>query len=126
MLRMSISATSSSDALSTIQSLLQSVANTAGNVAGIGPVGDILADVAQGASGSKPGGGAAHTFGPAPHPFPDGTMAALIALKSQDTGGAHNLFDKLDSDGNGAIGKDELDKAVGQSGADPSSADALF
>ena len=51
---MSISATSSSDALSYLQSLLQTAGNLAGNTAGVGPVGDWLA--AAGNSGSQASG----------------------------------------------------------------------
>ncbi|MGN6571900.1 MAG: EF-hand domain-containing protein [Pseudolabrys sp.] len=130
---MSISATSSSDALSYLQSLLQTAGNLAGNTAGVGPVGDWLA--AAGNSGSQASGAAPGTppaFGMAPPPFPDGTMAALIALKSQDasgangTGSAQGLFGKLDTDGDGKISQGEFESALSSSGVDTSSADALF
>jgi hypothetical protein len=125
---MSISVGSSSDALSYIQSLLQSVGNVAGNAAGVGPVGDWLASAVdsakQGASGAT---AAPQAFGMAPPPFQDGTMAALIALKGQDAGGSvQSLFSKLDTDGDGKISQSELETALGSSGVDASRADALF
>ena len=130
---MSFAIGSSSDALSTIQSLLQSVGNAAGNAAGVGPVGDWLASAGKGAS-TAAGGAAAgkQPFGMAPPPFPDGTMAALIALKGQDTtgangtGSAQGLFAKLDTDGDGKVSQSELEGALSPSGVDTSSADALF
>ena len=130
---MSISATSSSDALSYLQSLLQTAGNLAGNAAGVGPVGDWMASAST--SGSQAPGAASagpQAFGMAPPPFPDGTMAALIALKSQDTsgangtGGAQSLFTKLDTDGDGKVSQSELESALSGSGVDSSSADALF
>jgi len=128
---MSMSVGSSSDALSYIQSLLQSLANTAGNVAGVGSIGDMFAGAStDGASGSPTQSGTSTSaFGPAPPPFQNGTMAALIALQGQNTtgaGGAQSLFGKLDSDGDGAVSKSEFEDALGQSGVDTSSADALF
>jgi hypothetical protein len=128
---MSMSVGSSSDALSYIQSLLQSLANTAGNVAGVGSIGDMFAGAStDGASGSPTQSGTSTSaFGPAPPPFQNGTMAALIALQGQNTtgaGGAQSLFGKLDSDGDGAVSKSEFEGALGQSGVDTSSADALF
>ena len=129
---MSFAIGSSSDALSTIQSLLQSVGNAAGNAAGVGPVGDWLASAGKAAG---QGGGASanpQAFGLAPPPFKDSTMAALIALKGQDagssngTGGAQGLFSKIDTDGDGKITQSELESALGGSGVDPKSADALF
>ena len=128
---MSMSVGSSSDALSYIESLLQSLANTAGNVAGVGSIGDMFAGAStDGASGSPTQSGTSTSaFGPAPPPFQNGTMAALIALQGQNTtgaGGAQSLFGKLDSDGDGAVSKSEFEGALGQSGVDTSSADALF
>jgi hypothetical protein len=128
---MSMSVGSSSDALSYIQSLLQSLANTAGNVAGVGSIGDMFAGAStDGASGSPTQSGTSTSaFGPAPPPFQNGTMAALIALQGQNTtgaGGAQSLFGKLDSDGDGAVSKSEFEDVLGQSGVDTSSADALF
>jgi hypothetical protein len=125
---MSMSVNSTSDALSYIQSLLQSVGNIAGNAAGVGPVGDWLASAVdsakQGASGTTAG---TQAFGPAPPPFKDDTMAALIALKGQDTGGsAQTLFAKLDTDGDGKVSASEFKTALGSSDVDQSSADALF
>src|SRR5690348_13625982 len=121
-LRMSISVNPSSDALSTLQSLLQSVANSAGNVAGIGPVGDWLTSAGKGAAqGSGATTAGAQAFGMAPPPFPDGTMAALISLKSQDSsgsGGPQSLFGGLDTDGNGAISQSEFESALNTSGVD--------
>lgn len=124
---MSMSVGSTSDALANLGSLLQSVANTAGRVAGVGPVGDFLAGIAKSASGSSGAAPSAQAFGMAPQPFPDNTMAALIALKGQDTGGsAQSPFATLDTDGDGGISKSELENALGSSGVDQSSADALF
>lgn len=106
------------------------MANSAGNVAGIGPVGDWLTsagnDAAQSAGATTAG---AQAFGMAPPPFPDGTMAALIALKSSDgngAGGPQGLFGRLDSDGDGQISQSEFESALSSSGVDQSSADALF
>src|SRR6185312_5479119 len=125
---MAISATSSSDALTYLQSLLQTAGNLAGNAAGVGPVGDWMASADTG--GSQTAGAASagqQTFGMAPPPFKDGTMAALIALKGQDTGGsAQSLFAKLDTDGDGKVSQSELETGLSPSGVDTSGADALF
>jgi len=125
---MAISATSSSDALTYLQSLLQTAGNLAGNAAGVGPVGDWMASASTG--GSQTAGAASagqQTFGMAPPPFKDGTMAALIALKGQDTGGsAQSLFAKLDTDGDGKVSQSELETGLSPSGVDTSGADALF
>lgn len=124
---MSMSIGSSSDTLSSIRSLLQSVANTAGNVAGIGPVGDLL----SGATGSGDASSASQTGGltPAQPQFQSGTMSALIALQAGNSGGSsgpQSLFSQLDTDGNGQISQTEFETALGSSGVDTSSADALF
>ena len=125
---MAISATSSSDALTYLQSLLQTAGNLAGNAAGVGPVGDWMASAGTG--GSQTAGAASpgqQTFGMAPPPFKDGTMAALIALKGQDTGGsAQSLFAKLDTAGDGKVSQSELETGLSPSGVDTSGADALF
>jgi hypothetical protein len=100
---MSMSISSAADASSTIQSLLQSLGNVAGNAAGIGPVGDWLAAAGKGAGTSANTGAGqppAQSFGVSPPPFQNGTMAALIALKSQDGQAA--------ADPNGAAGVQEL------------------
>lgn len=128
---MSMSVGSSSSALSYIQSLLQSLANTAGNVAGVGPIGDMLASAAtDGAAGTNAQSSASTgSFGPAPPPFQNGTMAALIALQGQNTngaGGAQSLFSTLDSDGDGKISQTELETALGKANVSSSSADQLF
>jgi len=125
---MSMSVSSSSDALSSLQSLLQQVTNLAGNVAGVGPVGDWLASAANAATpGAGGASGATQPFGKAPLPFPDTTMAALIALKGQDTGGsAQGLLSKLDTDGDGTVSQSEFEAALGGAGVDASQADALF
>ena len=122
---MSMSVGSSSDALSYIQSLLQSLANTAGNVAGVGPLGDMFAGAsADGSTGSGAQSATpSSTFGPAPPPFQNGTMAALIALQGQGqgangAGSAQSLFSTLDSDGDGSISKSELETALGKSGVE--------
>ena len=47
---MAISATSSSDALTYLQSLLQTAGNLAGNAAEVGPVGDWMASAGTGGS----------------------------------------------------------------------------
>jgi len=131
---MSISIGSSSDAMSYIQSLLQSVGNLAGNAAGVGPVGDWLKAAGDGAGAAASGGqtAAQQAFGMAPPPFKDSTMAALIALKGQDSGAANgagsaqSLFSKIDTDGDGKITQSELKSALSPSGVDSASADALF
>jgi hypothetical protein len=130
---MSVAIGSSSDALSTLQSLLQTAGNLAGNTAGVGPVGDWLASAGtSGAQGSGASSSAAPAFGMAPPPFKDSTMAALIALKGQDagssngTGSAQSLFAKLDTDGDGKVSQSELESALNPSGVDTASADALF
>ena len=128
---MSMSVGSSSSALSYIQSLLQSLANTAGNVAGVGPLGDMLASAStDGAAGTNAQSSASTgSFGPAPPPFQNGTMAALIALQGQNTngaGGAQSLFSSLDSDGDGKISQTELETALGKANVSSASADQLF
>ena len=124
---MSMAIGSSADALSSIRSLLQSVANTAGNVAGVGPVGDLLSSLTgSGDAGSGPQTGG---LAPAPSQFRSGTMAALIALQaghSHGSAGRQSLFAQIDADGDGGISQGEFETAVGSSGVDASSADALF
>jgi hypothetical protein len=126
---MSMSVNSSSDALSAIQLLLQSVTNMAGNAAGIDPVGDFPGEASNGATASNGAPAGSQPFGMAGPPFPDGTMAALIALKGQDasgSGGPQGLFASLDSDGDGKVSQSEFETALSSSGVDTSSADALF
>src|SRR6185312_1010213 len=116
---MSISVSSSTDALSTLQSLLQSVANTAGNVAGIGPVGDFLADAAKSTAPTSGQTTSARPFGMTSHPLPPEAMAALIALKSKDGSGSG-------TGAGGGINQSDFEAALSPSGVDPSGADALF
>jgi hypothetical protein len=126
-----MSVSSTSNALSYIQTLLQSMSSGIGGAASADP----LDNLSQLFSGSPADGSTSQTsttanaFGPSPPPFSSGTMAALMALQGQGTngaGGAQSLFSQLDTDGDGSISKSEFENALNQSGVDTSSADALF
>ena len=127
---MSMLVNSTSNALSYIQSLLQSMSSGVGAAASTDP----LDNVSQLLSGSPADGSTNQTsttnaFGPSPPPFSSGTMAALVALQGQGAngaGGPQGLFSQLDTDGDGSVSKTEFESALGQSGVDTSSADALF
>jgi hypothetical protein len=128
---MSMSVNSTSNALSYIQTLLQSMSSGIGGATSADP----LDNLSQLFAGSSADGSTNQTststnaFGPSPPPFPNGTMAALIALQGQGAngaGGPQSLFSQLDTDGDGSISKSEFEGALSQSGVDTSSADALF
>jgi len=128
---MSMSVNSTSNALSYIQTLLQSMSSGVGAAASTDPLGSL----SQLFSGAPADGSTSQTsttanaFGPSPPPFSNGTMAALMALQGQGAngaGGAQGLFSQLDTDGDGSISQSEFESALGQSGVDKSSADALF
>ena len=130
---MSMAVNSTSNALSYIQTLLQSMSSGVGGAASTDPL-DNLSQLLSGspADGSSNQTSPQSTFGPSPPPFASGTMAALMALQGQGAGGAsgsggpQSLFSQLDTDGDGSISKTEFESALGQSGVDTSSADALF
>lgn len=130
---MSMSVNSTSNALSYIQNLLQSMSSGVGGAASTDPL-DNLSQLFSGspANGSTNQSSTSNAFGPSPPPFSSGTMAALMALQGQGatgasgSGGAQGLFSQLDTDGDGSVSKTEFESALGQSGVDTSSADALF
>ena len=130
---MSMSVNSSSNALSYIQTLLQSMSSGVGAAASTDPL-DSVSQLLSGSSTDSSSNQTSTTnvFGPSPPPFSDGTMAALMALQGQGasgadgSGGSQSLFSQLDTDGDGSISKTEFESALGQSGVDTSSADALF
>lgn len=130
---MSMLVNSTSNALSYIQTLLQSMSSGVGGAGSTDPLGN-LSQLFSGSPADRPADQTsnASAFGPSPPPFPSGTMAALIALQGQGTsgasgsGGAQGLFSQLDTDGDGSVSKTEFESALGNSGVDTSSADALF
>jgi hypothetical protein len=122
-----MSVNSTSNALSYIQNLLQSMSSGVGGAASTDPL-DNLSQLFSGspADSSTNQTSTTNAFGPSPPPFSDGTMAALMALQGQGANGSQSLFSQLDTDGNGSISKSEFESALGQAGVDTSSADALF
>jgi hypothetical protein len=125
-----MSVNSTSNALSYIQTLLQSMSSGVGAAASADPLGN-LSQLFSGspADGSTNQASTTNPFSPSPPPFSTGTMAALVALQGQGAngaGGPQSLFSQLDTDGDGSISKTEFENALSQSGVDTSSADALF
>jgi hypothetical protein len=121
---------STSNALSYIQNLLQSMSSGVGGAASTDPL-DNLSQLLSGSpdDGSTNQTSTSNAFGPSPPPFSSGTMAALMTLQGQGAngaGGPQGLFSQLDTDGDGSVSKSEFEGALGQSGVDTSSADALF
>ncbi len=127
-LLMSLSIGASSNALSSLQSLLTQ--GTAA-IADAASSGNPLAALFQLLSGSSPAAQPPATAGgsiaPA-SPFGANTMAALLSLQGQPAGGAtgQSMFAKIDSNGDGQIGKSEFESALGSTGVGTSTADTVF
>lgn len=109
-------------ALSTVSSLVESAASSVAKAGGNDP----LSSLAQAFSGEQ-----SQTNPPTGTPpagqFDSGTLATLISLQGQDgKNAASGLFAKIDTDGDGAISKNELETALSKVGIDTTSADAVF
>jgi hypothetical protein len=117
-----------SGVLSSLQSLLAHGTAGTGSTANADPLSSLLGSLSGAGSDGDTKPPAASTGNAAPKPsFDPGTMAALLSLQGQ--GGPQRsspLFAKLDTDGNGQIGKTEFETTLGNAGVDQTSADALF
>ena len=131
---MSMSAgASSSNALSYLQQLLQQGTAGAGKAKtaqATDPLSMLMQEISGG--GTPPGQTSATSAnaatGPSCPPFSPNTMSALLSAQGQQSAGGPDakLFAKLDTDGDGQIGKDEFSAAASKAGADSSVADAVF
>lgn len=124
---MSLSVSSSSSALSYLQSFFQS-GSTSGTTSTDPLLG--LEQMISGLTGSGASSGGASApsgSGATTQPFQSGTLAALLSLQGQGgTGQSSGLMSKLDTDGNGSISKSEFENARGSAGVDTTSADNLY
>jgi hypothetical protein len=125
---MSLSIGASSNVLSTLQSLLTQGTAAIGDAASSGSP---LAALFQSLSGASPAPQSPTTAGGSASPgssFGADTMAALLSLQGQPAGGttAQSPFAKLDSNGDGKIGKSEFESALGNAGVSASTADTVF
>jgi hypothetical protein len=124
---MSLSVSSSSSALSYVQSLMQS--GSAGSIASADPLAG-LEQMISGLTGSDSSSGGASApsgSGATSQPFQSSTMAALLSVQGQGgTGQSPGLLSQMDTDGNGSISASEFESTLGSDGVDKSTADALF
>lgn len=128
---MSMSVSSSSDAMSYLQSLMQAGTGGVSSAAGADPLTDLdqIFDGSAGSGGQQKA--SSNMLGASTTPFQSGTLASLISLQGQSGADAagqspSDLFAKTDADGNGQISQSEFENALGGAGVDKSAADTLF